>query len=888
MLLFVCFGEKMLSILRVFLMFFLSFLVLIPVNADRGLSVSIKDDVYSQKTALIIGNSAYKSSPLKNPRNDAEDMAVLLRKLNFQVTIKSDIGRIQMRKVIRTFGESLKKGGVGLFFFAGHGMQVNGKNYLIPVDADIQAEDEVQDYAVDAGMVLRKMQSAGNPLNLVFLDACRDNPFARSFRSGKKGLAQMDAPKGSLIVYATAPGSVAADGNGRNGIFTKNLMNHMERPNLEIGMMLRDVRIDVLKDTNDKQIPWDSSSLVGKFFFLRGSNPVAQETNQTPELKTINEEETLWRATENSKYAEDYQFYLKKYPLGRFAATAELKIRQLTRQQKKIKEVADGSFQSEKIGSGYLTINSDPLNARIYINNSFKGYSPKSLSIEPGDYIIQARKGGYKTTNKTIQIISGLDKDITLFLDKIGGSLLINSQPQVVDIYLNGIFKGQSSNILTGIDEGNYKVVLKKKGYKNREKYIYVSNDKETIVNLTLEKIQKNISNTGKVEVLHWWTSGGEAAALNVLKEDLQGKGIGWKNMPVAGGGGTQAMTVLRSRVKSGTAPTAVQMLGFDILDWAEHGVLANLNSVAEEENWDSFIPEAVQKFSKYNGQWMAVPVNVHSTNWVWANKEIFRKVGVSIPTTWDEFITISKKIKRAGYIPIAHGGQAWQDATVFDSVLLSVEGYDFYKKTMVDLDLDALGSGKMIKAFDRMREFRRLLDPNFSGRAWNLATSMVINEKAAMQIMGDWAKGEFIKAGKVPEKDFLCFRFPETQGIVTFNSDQFAMFKVGSADTNSQMEMAKSVISPAFQFAFNTVKGSAPARMYISDEDFDACAKKGIVDLAAANYNGTLIGSMAHGHANPAAIKNAMYDVITNHFNTNQSSRNAVKALVAAVKNAM
>ncbi|MBT4526670.1 MAG: carbohydrate ABC transporter substrate-binding protein [Deltaproteobacteria bacterium] len=391
-----------------------------------------------------------------------------------------------------------------------------------------------------------------------------------------------------------------------------------------------------------------------------------------------------------------------------------------------------------------------------------------------------------------------------------------------------------------------------------------------------------------EVEVLHWWTSGGEAAALNVLKEDLQSKGIGWKDMPVAGGGGTQAMTVLRSRVTSGTAPTAVQMLGFDILDWAAEGVLADLNRIARQGNWDAVVPLALQKFSKYDGQWISVPVNVHSTNWVWANKAVFEKVGVTVPRNWDEFVAVTKKIKAAGYTPIAHGGQAWQDATVFDSILLSVGGYDFYKKTMVDLNLKALGSAKMVQVFDRMRVITGLLDPNFSGRDWNLASAMVINEKAAMQIMGDWAKGEFIKAGKVPGKDFMCFRFPETQGIVTFNSDQFAMFRVGSADTKSQMEMAKSVISPVFQSAFNVVKGSAPARTDVPNSDFDACGKKGMTDLASANMNGTLIGSMAHGHANPAGIKNAMYDVITNHFNTKQSSRAAVKALVAAVETAM
>src|SRR4029450_6278242 len=168
-----------------------------------------------------------------------------------------------------------------------------------------------------------------------------------------------------------------------------------------------------------------------------------------------------------------------------------------------------------------------------------------------------------------------------------------------------------------------------------------------------------------EVEVLHWWTSGGEAASLTVLKKDLEAKGITWKDMPVAGGGGTQAMTVLRARVSSGNPPTAVQMLGFDILDWAEQGVLGDLNEVAEEGGWDKLVPTAIQKFSKYDGKWIAAPVNVHSTNWIWANKAVLDKVGVAQPANWDELIVALDKIKAAGIIPLAHGGQPWQDATI-------------------------------------------------------------------------------------------------------------------------------------------------------------------------------------------------------------------------------
>jgi glucose/mannose transport system substrate-binding protein len=388
------------------------------------------------------------------------------------------------------------------------------------------------------------------------------------------------------------------------------------------------------------------------------------------------------------------------------------------------------------------------------------------------------------------------------------------------------------------------------------------------------------------VEVLHWWTSGGEAAALDVLKKDLESKNISWTDMPIAGGGGSEAMTVLRARVTSNNPPTAVQMLGFDILDWAKEGALGNLDEIAAKENWDAVIPKALQQFSKYDGHWIAAPVNVHSTNWMWINKAALDKAGGKAPETWDELIALLDNFKAQGLTPVAAGGQAWQDATIFDAVVLSF-GDDFYKKAFIDLDSATLGSDKMKEAFDRMTKLRSYVDDNFSGRDWNLASAMVIENKAGLQFMGDWAKGEFIKAGKKPGQDFVCVRFPGTQGAVTFNSDQFAMFAVSEEKVPAQMQMASAIENPVFQSAFNVVKGSAPARTDVPNTDFDDCGKKAMADLADADKNGRLFGSMAHGHANPAAVKNAIYDVVTRQFNGELSSEDAVKELVAAVEGA-
>ncbi|HEX9844316.1 MAG TPA: ABC transporter substrate-binding protein, partial [bacterium] len=267
----------------------------------------------------------------------------------------------------------------------------------------------------------------------------------------------------------------------------------------------------------------------------------------------------------------------------------------------------------------------------------------------------------------------------------------------------------------------------------------------------------------GEVEVLHWWTSGGEARSVAELKKMLESKGDTWRDFAVAGGGGENAMTVLKSRVVSGKPPTAAQVKGPGIQEWGAEGVLANLNDVAKAGNWDGLLPGVVSNVMKYQGNYVAVPVNVHRVNWMWANPEVFKKAGAKLPTTWEEFATAADKIQKAGFIAVAHGGQPWQDATVFESVALGVGGAEWYKKAFVDLDPKALNGPQMEKSFATLRTVQKYIDKDAANRDWNLATAMVITGKAAMQFMGDWAKGEFTAAGKAPGKDYVCMPAPGT-----------------------------------------------------------------------------------------------------------------------------
>lgn len=220
-----------------------------------------------KRVALVIGNSNYPTAPLKNPGNDARAIAKSLKELGFEVTLRENASQRDLAAAIRQFGSSISPGSVALFYFAGHGMQVKGRNYLVPVDADIQVEDEVPYSAIDANLVLDKMEVGKSAINIVILDACRNNPFSRRFRSSATGLAEMIAPIGTLIAFATAPGSVAQDGAGDNGVYTKHLLESITVPGLPVEQMFKRVRNGVARDTNDAQVPWESSSMKGDFTF---------------------------------------------------------------------------------------------------------------------------------------------------------------------------------------------------------------------------------------------------------------------------------------------------------------------------------------------------------------------------------------------------------------------------------------------------------------------------------------------------------------------------------------------------------------------------------------------------------------------------------------------
>jgi len=395
-----------------------------------------------------------------------------------------------------------------------------------------------------------------------------------------------------------------------------------------------------------------------------------------------------------------------------------------------------------------------------------------------------------------------------------------------------------------------------------------------------------NAAMAGEVEVLHWWTAGGEAKSVGELKKIMQAKGNTWKDFAVAGGGGDNAMTVLKSRVVAGNPPAAAQIKGPGIQEWAAEGVLADLTPVATAEKWDALLPGVVADVMKYKGKYVAAPVNVHRVNWMWANAAVLKKAGVAgAPKTWDEFFAAADKVKKAGLIAVAHGGQNWQDFTTFESVVLGVGGAKFYQDAMIKLDPKALTSPTMTKSLETFRKVKGYTDPASPGRDWNLATAMVIQEKAAFQFMGDWAKGEFTAAGKVSGKDYICAAAPGTANAFTFNVDSFAMFKLKDpAAQKAQADLAAAIMGVEFQEIFNLNKGSIPVRLNMDMAKFDDCAKLSSKDFVASAKVGGLLPSIAHEMAVPPAVSGAIKDAVSQFWNDDKMSvADGVKSIAKA-----
>ena len=341
-----------------------------------------------------------------------------------------------------------------------------------------------------------------------------------------------------------------------------------------------------------------------------------------------------------------------------------------------------------------------------------------------------------------------------------------------------------------------------------------------------------NVSKAGahmEAEVIHWWTSGGEQAAISQFAEAWQEMGNTWIDTAITGGDNARGTTV--NRIIGGNPPTAAQFnISKQFVDLVEQGLLQSLEEVASAEGWRDFIypPELIET-CEFEGEFYCVPVNIHSWQWMWINNDVYKQVGLPVPQTFEEFLAGAPKIQEAGIIPLALGGQGWQESGMFDVVASSIMGFPLMQSIYRDKDVGAFRDGRFESVLNTFRELNTFTDEGSPGRLWNDTTAMVIEGKAAMQVMGDWARGEFAVAGMEAMKDYSCV-IPGKEKYVALGGDVFVFPKNDDPKVKDvQLAMASMMVNPTVQANFNNAKGSLPMRLDVDTSAADACMQMGL-----------------------------------------------------------
>jgi glucose/mannose transport system substrate-binding protein len=384
-----------------------------------------------------------------------------------------------------------------------------------------------------------------------------------------------------------------------------------------------------------------------------------------------------------------------------------------------------------------------------------------------------------------------------------------------------------------------------------------------------------------KAEVIHWWTSGGESAAIKELANAYNAAGGEWVDSAVAGG--EQARSTAINRMVGNNAPTAAQFnTSKQFFDLIEGDMLNNVDDVAAKGNWDTVLPTPIINTIKYKGHYFAVPVNIHNPAWIWYSKAAFAKAGVtSEPKTMDELFAALDKVKAAGLVPLALGGQAWQEKMMFDAIFAYVGGADLFLKVYRDRDVNAINTPEFKKVLTTFKRLHDYVDAGSPGRDWNVATGMLISGKAGVQIMGDWAKGEFLAANQTAGKEFGCFAGFGPKAPYVVAGDVFIMPKSSNPEViKAQQLLATVMVAPATQVAFNNKKGSIPIRTDVDASKMDICAQQGIAAMKDKSRQLPTSTMLV-----PTDVEGAMQDVVTNFWNKGQSVEEAAKALAAALK---
>lgn len=387
--------------------------------------------------------------------------------------------------------------------------------------------------------------------------------------------------------------------------------------------------------------------------------------------------------------------------------------------------------------------------------------------------------------------------------------------------------------------------------------------------------------NTGpRAEVIHWWTSGGESAAVKSLAEAYRAAGGEWVDSAVALGEQSRAVTL--NRIIGGNPPTVAQFnTTRQFRDLVEQGLLNDVDAVAAEQGWDEVVPATLLDVIRVDGHYYAAPVDIHMLTWTWYSKAAFERAGIADePQTFDELLAALERLKAAGIVPLAHGGQPWQESILFTTVLANVGGREMYLGFFRDRDPTVIGSAAFRDVLLKYRRLRDYVDEGAPGRNWNDATAMVITGKAGVQIMGDWAKGEFEAAGLQPGTDYGCIAGFGPRSPYVVQGDVFVFPKTDDpGQVEAQQLMARVVMAPGTQVEFSRHKGSIPVRRDIDASRLDVCARKGVQIVADPARE------VGNGEVYLTPDQNgAMADILTDFWNNDVPVEDAQRRLIAAL----
>ncbi|MBM3117769.1 extracellular solute-binding protein [Jeongeupia naejangsanensis] len=385
------------------------------------------------------------------------------------------------------------------------------------------------------------------------------------------------------------------------------------------------------------------------------------------------------------------------------------------------------------------------------------------------------------------------------------------------------------------------------------------------------------------IEVQHGWMASSEARAVSEIKALLNAQGHHWKDAS----GGANPTETLQRRISQGDAPTAAAIGGVKIQNWARDGVCADLTGVARDERWSSSLPAVFDAMIQHDGRYVAVPLGVARTNMLWVNAGIVKRLGLTAPRTWNDFFAMADKLKAAGIPALAHSEQSWQVGTVFEAVALGTGGTPFYLSAFSKLDPSALTGSQMITALETLKRLKSYITPDSVGRDWNLATADVMNGRAAMQLMGDWAKSEFTQGGKVQGTDYLCWPAPTNSGDWCFAADTLTMFRqTDPRRAAAQRDFVSLLMSREGQEAFNFHKGNIPARTDVDLGRFDDYSRQSARDFASAAQSGVLVPSWAHNMAMQDNVRLGFFDVIEAYWKDDRmTAADAARRLADAAR---